>query len=117
MPRSDRPTMLWDGDCAFCAHWIERWRGWTGHAIEYHRYQEALDEFPQVREEECRRAVQLVLPDGRVLSAAHAVLQSLALAGRGSWMLAAYEHSRLFRAVAEGIYRFVARNRNWLPRL
>jgi predicted DCC family thiol-disulfide oxidoreductase YuxK len=61
--------------------------------------------------------VQLILPDGRVYSAAHAVLQSLALGRRSGRLLACYERSRLFRRCAEAAYRFVAANRSWLPRL
>ncbi len=112
----NKPTMLWDGDCGFCFRWIQRWRKTTGNTVEYRPYQEALEEFPQVREEECKRAVQLVLPDGRVLKAAHAVLQSLALGGKCVWMLKLYERSRFFRWVMETGYRFVAHNRSWLPR-
>ena len=111
-----KATMLWDGDCGFCFRWIQRWRRATGDAVDYRPYQEALDDFPQVIEEECKTAVQLVLPDGRVLKAAHAVLQSLALGGRHVWMLRLYARSRCFRWLTEAAYRFVARNRSWLPR-
>lgn len=117
MSHADRPTLLWDGDCAFCAHWIERWQRWTGGAVDYRPYQDALEDFPEVREEECRRAVQLVFPDGRVLAAAQAVLQALAVADRQRWAFQLYQRSRLFRSVAEATYRWVARNRGWLPKI
>lgn len=111
----NKPTMLWDGDCGFCFRWIQRWRKATGDAVEYHAYQEVIQNFPQVKEEDCKQAVQLVLPDGRVLKAAHAVLQSLAIGGRHQWMLKLYERSRAFRWLTETAYRFVAHNRSWLP--
>ncbi len=111
----NKPTMLWDGDCNFCFSWIQRWRKATGDAVEYRPYQEALEVFPQVVEEECKKAVQLVMPDGRVLKAAHAVLQSLAIGGKSVWMLNLYERSGFFRWLTETAYRFVARNRSWLP--
>lgn len=111
----NKPTMLWDGECGFCSHWIRRWQKATGDAVEYRQYQDALGDFPQVIEEECKKAVQLVLPDGRVLKAAHAVLQSLAIGGRHAWMLRLYEHSLFFRWLTESAYRFVAKNRSWLP--
>lgn len=115
MTKPNKPTMLWDGECGFCSRWIRRWQKATGDAVEYHPYQEVLTEFPQVREEECVKAVQLVLPDGSVLSAAHAVLQSLAIGGRAKWLIALYERSNFFRWCAEKAYRFVATNRSWLP--
>ncbi len=112
-----KPTLLWDGECAFCEHWIQRWRKGIGEAIDCRSYQEALPEFPQVSAAECAKAVQLILPDGRVYSAAYAVLKSLAL-GRGSGrLLACYEKSKLFRRFAEVAYRFIAANRSWLPQV
>jgi len=111
----NKPTMLWDGDCAFCFHWIQRWKKATGDAVAYRPYQEALDDFPQILEEDCKQAVQLVMEDGRVLRAAHAVLQSLAIGGRLKWMLRLYERSRSFQWFTESAYRFVAKNRSWLP--
>ena len=112
-----KPTLLWDGDCRFCGHWIRRWERLVGDSVDYQTYQDALPGFPQVSEAECRKAVQLVLPDGRVLSAAHAVLTSLALGGRAGRLLTWYERSPCFRRCAEAAYRFVAANRSWLPRL
>ena len=109
-------TMLWDGDCVFCRSWIERWRKTTGDAVAYRPYQEALAEFPQVSEAACQRAVQLILPDGRVYSGAHAVFRALAEAGRCRRTLALYERAPPFRWLANAAYRFVAANRNWLPK-
>lgn len=115
MTKPDKPTMLWDGDCGFCGRWIRRWSALTGDAVDYRRYQDALEDFPQVREDDCRRAVQLVLPDGRVLSAAHAALHALAAGGRFRFLSNLYQKSGIFRACAEAAYRFVAANRSWLP--
>jgi predicted DCC family thiol-disulfide oxidoreductase YuxK len=115
--RPEKPTLLWDGECGFCAHWIRRWEKWVGESIDYRTYQDALSDFPQVDAVACAKAVQLVLLDGHVVSAAHAVLQSLALGGRAKGLLARYERSPAFRRFTESTYRFVAANRNWLPRL
>ena len=114
--RPERPILLWDGECRFCAAWIRRWQSATGDAVDYAAYQEAADRFPQVDTAACARAVQLVLPDGRVLSAAHAVLRALAEAGRWRRLLRLYERFPPFRWCAEAAYRFVAANRSWLPR-
>ena len=108
--------MLWDGECGFCSHWIQRWEKATGDTVEYLPYQEALPDFPQVTEGQCKKAVQLVLPDGQVYSGAHAVLKSLAMGGRAMRLLSWYEHSRIFHWLADTAYRFVAVNRSWLPR-
>ena len=115
MTTPDKPTLLWDGECGFCARWIRRWQKATGDAVEYRPYQEALSEFPQVSRADCAAAVQLILPDGLVFAAAHAVLQALALGGRAKRLLALYERCGIFRWCAETAYRFVAANRSWLP--
>jgi hypothetical protein len=52
-----------------------------------------------------------------VLSAAHAVLMSLALGGRSRRAIVLYERSAAFRKSIEAVYRFVAANRGWLPRI
>ncbi len=111
----DKPTLLWDGECGFCARWIRRWQKATGEAVEYRRYQEALAAFPQVSPEDCAAAVQLILPDGRVVAAAHAVLMALAIGGHARQVLALYERSEIFRRCADTAYRFVAAHRSWLP--
>lgn len=115
MSKPDKPTMLWDGECHFCRRWIERWQRMTRGHVQFRTYQEALPEFPQVSEDACRKAVQLITTDGRVYSAAHAVFKSLAEGGRYPWLLKWYESSRIFKRISEFFYRFTARNRSWLP--
>ena len=107
-----KPTLLWDGECGFCARWVRRWQKTTGEAVDYRPYQEALADFPQVRAADCVKAVQLVLPSGAVLQGAHAVFQTLAFGGRARWVLWLYQRCRLFRLGAETLYRFIAANRS-----
>jgi predicted DCC family thiol-disulfide oxidoreductase YuxK len=107
-----KPTLLWDGECGFCARWVRRWQKATGDAVDYRPYQDALAEFPQVRAADCVKAVQLVLPNGSILQGAHAVFQALVFGERARLALWLYRHSRVFRFCAEAAYRFVARNRS-----
>lgn len=107
-----KPTLLWDGECGFCARWVRRWQKATGDAVDYRPYQEALADFPQVREADCVKAVQLVLPDGSILQGAHAVFQALAFGGRVRRLLWLYRNCGLFRSCAEALYRFIAANRS-----
>ena len=107
----EKPLLIFDGDCHFCRRWIERWRERTGDAVEYASSQEVGDRFPEIAAEEFAGAVQLVEPDGRLVSGAHAVFRSLSH-GRGWGFLAAcYERVPPFAALTEGAYGFVARNR------
>src|SRR5712692_641929 len=111
------PLMVFDGDCSFCRLWIAYWRNLTGGSIDYAPYQEAAERFPQVPLENFKRAVQLILPDGEVLSAARAVSRSLAGVPEYGWMWWAYHHVPGFAALAEVLYRWVAAHRNFAYRV
>lgn len=111
MAPNERATMLYDGDCGFCQYWIERWRRLTKDAIIYEPYQEALTRFPQVTEEECREAVQLITKDGAVFSGAHAVFEALRIAGRFRALHWLYDHSPFFGRFSEFLYQWVSHHR------
>jgi predicted DCC family thiol-disulfide oxidoreductase YuxK len=114
---SDKPILVYDGDCSFCRLWIGRWRDLTADRICYAPFQEVAQQFPDIPRENFARAVHLILPDGKVFTAAHAVFRSLALVPRFAWMLWLYEHVPGVAVVTEFFYRFVARQRNPLYRL
>jgi predicted DCC family thiol-disulfide oxidoreductase YuxK len=110
------PVMLYDGDCAFCQRWIEKWRRITGERVRYEPFQKALVDFPQLTAEQCRTAVQLILPEGQVFSGAHAVLKALALGGRYGRLLRTYECSSSFGKISEWSYQLVAGHRSFISK-
>lgn len=105
--------MIFDGDCRFCALWIRRWHVMTGDCVDYVPAQDASigERFPEIPREQFDTAVQLILPDGAVISAAEAVFRSLACNPHEAWVLDLYEHSPVFRRISEFGYGFVARHR------
>ncbi len=111
------PTLLFDGDCGFCRRWIRRWNKLTGSQVRYLPYQEALARYPQLTQQQCAAAVQLVMPDGAVLPGAHAVFRALDLGGKHRWLLRLYETRPLFAALAERLYQLVAHHRLFLSKL
>jgi len=111
------PLLIFDGDCNFCRLWIDFWKQLTGDHLAYAPYQEAAAQFPQIPVENFKRAVHLVMPDGEVLTAAHAVFRSLALLPKYAWMLWAYHHVPAFAAISEWIYRLVAAHRSFFYRV
>ena len=76
---ADKPILIWDGTCGFCRIWVDYWRRSTGDRIEYLTSQEVGGRFPQIPPEAYREAVQLVRPDGTVVSGALAVFESLGM--------------------------------------
>jgi len=107
------PLLVFDGDCSFCRIWIGYWKRLTGASIAYAAYQEVAERFPQIPSENFKQAVQLILPDGEVLSAAHAVFRSLADVPGYGWLLWAYFHLHGFAAVAEFLYGRIAAHRSF----
>lgn len=109
-PRS-KPVLAYDGECAFCMHWVERWRRKTGDAVEYVTSADAAARFPQARTKDFAKSVRLILPDGSVIGGAHAAFRLLEIGTGGSFLLRCYRHVPLFAFMAEAVYRFVARHR------
>jgi len=110
MPHSDRPVLVYDGDCDFCSGQARYWRRLTGDAIDYVPCQEAADRYPGIAREEFARSIQLLMPDGSRHSGAAAAFRVLAAGGRSGWLRA----SRLlpgFAALAEAVYRATNRHR------
>jgi predicted DCC family thiol-disulfide oxidoreductase YuxK len=107
-----RPTLIYDGDCKFCARWVERWRANTGERVRYITSQEAAAEFPEIAEQESNEAVQWVGDSGERLSGSPAVFAALATASAsGRTLLSLYNEKPWFARTSDAAYRVVARNR------
>src|SRR5262245_54973211 len=89
-----KPVMIFDGDCNFCRRWIRRWQYASGDSVDYVPFQDPMvsERFPEIRREQCERAVQFVNTDGQVFSGAEAVFQSLSHDQRKRWPLWIYQH-------------------------
>jgi predicted DCC family thiol-disulfide oxidoreductase YuxK len=109
-------VLVYDGACPLCRSavtWLSR-RVKRG-AIEFLPCQaaERRARFPSMEDATCLAAMQLVLPDGRVLAGDAAVPELLARLRGWRWAAA------LFRApgaglVAPALYRWIARHRHRL---
>lgn len=108
--------MLYDGDCGFCQHWVERWQKKGGASVDYAPYQQVLKNFPQLNAESCREAVQLVQPDGSITSGAHAIFKAMSLGGFYRWLHWLYDSLPLFGRLSEAVYQSVAHHRLFLSR-
>ncbi len=110
MPRSDRPVLVYDGDCAFCSDQVRYWQRLTGTAVDYVTYSHAAGDYPQLDPEASGHGIQLLMPDGTRYSGAAAAFRVLAAGGRPGLLRA----SRLlpgFGALSEVIYRMTNRHR------
>jgi lipase maturation factor 1 len=108
--------LIFDGDCAFCRYWIDRWRPLTGEKVEYAPYQRIADQFPEIPLSQFAAAVHLIDTDGLIFQGAEAVFRSLATNQTWSWMLQAYQRIPGVAKVCEWSYRWIARHRGGLYR-
>jgi len=115
--RTERPTLIYDGECGFCRSSVDLARSWD----REHR----LDTVPFQDQERVAAfgiplpalaaAMHLVLPDGRVFAGADAVPEILRLLPGKRWL------APLFRLpgvlpVARRLYGWIARRRRCLVR-
>jgi predicted DCC family thiol-disulfide oxidoreductase YuxK len=113
-PATPVATLVYDGDCAMCrasALWIMR-RAMDGGALEILPCRSAprRARFPQITDAECMTAMQLVLPDGRVLAGADAVPELLRRVPRWRWVPGLFALPGV-RPAARVVYAWIARNR------
>ncbi len=111
------PVMLYDGDCGFCKHWVEKWHQATGEQVAYEPYQKVLTDYPRLNEAQCRESIQLVMPGGIIFSGAKAVFKALQIGGKYKNLFWSYEHIPLFGMVTEWFYRCIAHNRMFFSKL
>ncbi|HEX6212110.1 MAG TPA: DUF393 domain-containing protein [Methylomirabilota bacterium] len=107
-------TLIYDAECSMCrasALWIMR-RALSSGTLEILPCRSGVrrQRFPQVSEDACMTAMQLVLPDGRVLSGADAVPELLRRIRGWGWVAGVFALPGI-RPLARRLYAWVARNR------
>jgi predicted DCC family thiol-disulfide oxidoreductase YuxK len=115
----ERPVLIYDKDCPICrkaAHWVEG--NLKGNALEMLPCQAEVvrNRFPFMEERVCMKAMQLVLPDGRVLPGEKALPEIISRLRRYHWV------AWLLRLPGSGmlshaIYRWFAGRRYRIARI
>jgi predicted DCC family thiol-disulfide oxidoreductase YuxK len=107
----ESPLLIFDGECGFCGIWVDYWKRLTGDQMRYAAFQEVASEFPGIPRERFAKSVHLVLPDGEVLTGAHAVFRLLSYVPGAAWLLEMYRRVPGFAAISEWVYAFIAARR------
>jgi len=105
------PLVIFDGRCGFCRIWIDYWKAITEERIAYAPSQEVGGQYPQISAKNFSESVQLVMPDGDVISGARAVFVTLTYAPGRAWLLWLYDHIPGVAPATEAAYRLIARHR------
>lgn len=115
-PGAGPAVLIYDGECAMCrasALWLMR-RALAGGATALEilpcRSPVRRARFPQITDDACMGAMQLVLPGGSVLSGADAVPEILRRIPRWRWIAWVFDLPGI-RPVARRVYAWIARTR------
>ncbi len=111
------PLFVFDGDCAFCRASIERWREAVGQQIRFAPYQEVAAQFPNIGQQQFKRAAHFIDAEGNVARGAGAFFAAAAHCGRKQWVLDLYRTFPPFSIAADAVYHAVAANRPALATL
>lgn len=107
-------TLIYDADCPMCrasALWLMR-RALSRGALEILpcRSEARHARYPAITEDVCLTAMQLVLPDGRVLAGGDAVPEILRRVRGWGWLASVFALPGV-RPIARRVYAWIARNR------
>jgi predicted DCC family thiol-disulfide oxidoreductase YuxK len=114
------PLVVYDGDCAFCTRWVERWQLQVGDLVDFEPSKTAAARFPEIPRAQLAEAIHLLEPDGHVYTGADAVFRALAHRKdhRLHVLLALlYASSPGFARISELVYRTVTHHRVAAARL
>ena len=106
-----KPVLIWDGECRFCALWVERWRQIARGSIDDTTFQKAAARFPEIPLETFERAIVYIDSDGKVFTGAEAIFRSLRFRAWQRALSWTYDHVPPFAAFSEFFYRLTARQR------
>jgi predicted DCC family thiol-disulfide oxidoreductase YuxK len=109
----ERPLLIFDGDCNFCAVWVRRWQHTTGDRVDYLPFQDPsiATRFPEIPRQPFETAVHLVETDGSVFRGAEAAFRALGHAPHEPLLLDCYLRWPAFARLTESVYRFIASRR------
>jgi predicted DCC family thiol-disulfide oxidoreductase YuxK len=106
-------TLVFDGACRMCTRLSNVLRHWDSRSnIEVTASQApgVMARFPWIPQRAYAEAIQLIGPGGETWQGAAAIEQLLTALPRGRWIAWIF-HVPFVRALADRIYRWVARNR------
>ncbi len=111
--KPQKPLMIWDGACGFCAYWIQVWKNGTGRNVDYRPYQKCAEQYPDIPVKEFKKASRFIETDGKVYHGPDSAYKSLCyyqphpIYFLHNW----YQNSSLFRRGSDHMYILIAKNR------
>ncbi len=113
-PPTNKPLMIWDGNCGFCAYWITKWQSTTKDKVNYSSYLEVAGQFPDIDLRHFKQASRLIEPSGAIFSGPRSAYRTFAYGSRWAFLDHWYENKRWFSSLSDNLYNWVTHNRGLL---
>lgn len=110
-----KPILVYDGDCAFCKYWVNRWKRKTEDEVCFVPFQQVPRVYFGIQRDQFQKSVYLITHYRR-LHGAEAVFELLAIGGNNTW-IQLYHGFPLAERAFEAGYRFVAENRGFFYKI
>ncbi|WP_439881250.1 thiol-disulfide oxidoreductase DCC family protein [Pontibacter sp. MBLB2868] len=110
-----KPILVYDGECAFCLYWVNKWKQITAEEVDYTPFQQVPPVYFGVSREQFQKSVYLITYYRR-LYGAEAVFELLSIGGNNTW-LQLYHGIPFADSLFELGYRIVADNRNFFYKI
>ena len=111
-PPTEKPMMVWDGECGFCKYWITNWKLKTEDRIDYKTFPEVREHFADIPLNEFKKASRLIEPNGSVFSGLDSAFRSFIYFEKENsrWHLW-YSKYNWLASLSDHIYNFIAKHR------
>ncbi|HIB49652.1 MAG TPA: DUF393 domain-containing protein [Flavobacteriaceae bacterium] len=116
-PPSDKPVLVWDGDCGFCKYWVTRWKKITHGKITFQTYQDVAHQFEDIPLKEFKKASRLITAEGTVHSGPDSAYMSYYIANRNSPWHNWYRKYSWFQRLSDHGYNYIAKHRSFFFKL
>ena len=116
-PPSEKPMMVWDGECGFCKYWVTRWHNLTGNSIVYKTYQEVAQQYQDIPLKEFKKASRLIETNGAIYSGPDSAYRSYTYTKKNHSWHQWYQKYDWFTALSDHGYNYIAKNRGFFFKL
>ncbi len=116
-PPSNKPVLVWDGECGFCKYWVTRWKSLTHDKIDYKTYQEIASQFQDIPLKEFKKASRLIETDGNMYSGPDSAYRSYTYTQKNLPWHTWYTNYSWFTKLSDHGYNFIAKHRPFFFKL
>ena len=114
-PPTEKPMMVWDGECGFCKFWITHWQSKSNETITFKTYQEVSGKYADIPLKEFKKASRLIETDGRIYSGPNSAYRSfLYFENPDKKWHRWYSTIKWFQKLSDHAYNFIAKHRGFM---